>query len=224
MDVDRLSQDVRLRQKGFALLETTNSCPSYTVRLNPDKLTPRVMQQFFASVGVALGIWSASTDTTPFHCMPSVVRDQPRTIPVSRPHRLEGAVRLRLAASAGECVRSSAEIFASAPMRAGLESPVREDYLLTVRKGPSCAFVRLSSAPILSPASDAWDEALAATGNELADLRSLGKNGAAFRALTRLLHRERWFPLAALRESAETIGNVGMRNELLAITDAEVAS
>jgi hypothetical protein len=75
-------------------------------------------------------------------------------------HRLEGAVHLLLAGSAGKGVQSAAEIFARAAVRAGIFVALRSEYPVTVGKGFSASQLCLSARPIGSPVADRWDLAL----------------------------------------------------------------
>jgi len=152
--------DQALAHPGFALVETLNWCPSYAGKLNPETLTPKAMGDFFASQGLPLGLWPATTDKVPFHFTARPGFKAASAIPTSHEHHLTGTVRLLIAGSAGEGVQSAAEVFAQAAVRSGLEVVVRGEYPVTVGKGFSSTFLLLSAEPILSPATASWDVGL----------------------------------------------------------------
>jgi pyruvate/2-oxoacid:ferredoxin oxidoreductase beta subunit len=157
-----------LAHRGFALVETMNYCPSYTGKMNPETLTPRAMAPFFEAHGLSFGEWPATTPVAPYRF---VAAPQPRAPqPIRATHaspRLDGAVRVLLAGSAGEGVQSAAEVFAQAAIRAGLEVAVRGEYPVTVGKGFSAAYLVLSDRPIGSPAGGRWDYGLVCSADGL---------------------------------------------------------
>jgi len=146
-----------LAQRGFALVETMNYCPSYTGKMNPETLTPRAMAAFFEGHGLPFGEWPATTTVAPFRFVSAPQARRPQPIRGSHESGLDGVVRVLVAGSAGEGVQSAAEVFAQAAIRAGLEVAVRGEYPVTVGKGFSAAFLVLSARPIGSPAGERWD-------------------------------------------------------------------
>jgi len=153
--------------RGFALVETLNYCPSYTGKMNPDKLTPRAMTAFFEAQGLGPGEWPAVTTVAPFRFTAAPVPRAPRALTPGFRAALDGTVRVLLAGSAGEGVQSAAEVFAQAAIRSGLEVAVRGEYPVTVGKGFSAAFLVLSAEPIGSPAGERWDHALVCSDDGL---------------------------------------------------------
>lgn len=156
-----------LAHRGFALVETMNYCPSYSGKMNPDRLTPRAMEDFFSAQGLAFGTFPATTTAPPFNFVATPRSRPPQVTPLLHGNALAGQVRILLAGSAGEGVQSAAEVFAQAALRSGLEAVVRGEYPVTVGKGFSAAYLLLSAEPVLSPAGETWDFALVTSGDGL---------------------------------------------------------
>ena len=161
------SLESALKHQGFSLVETMNYCPSYAGKYNPETLKPKTMKAFFEEQGLTFGEHPAGTAVEPFRFDPERQPPEIPLIPRQPLHQVEGSVRILLAGSAGEGVQSTAELFAQAAMRAGLEVSIRGEYPVTVGKGFSVAFLLLSSDPILSPAGESLDIALVCSADGL---------------------------------------------------------
>lgn len=246
-DAERLARelDASLAHRGFSILEVLEYCPAYAGKANPAELTPKAIERFFSDHGVPPGVWEATTLQEPYRFEPA-----PQDVPIIQVvrrfrHDLDRQVNVLLAGSAGEGVQSSAEVFATAAMRAGLEVVVRGEYPVTVGKGFSAASIVLSPEPILTPVALSWDIALvvstdgarwlgervhvlreivwdaslerpAATGQS-ADFRRHGARQTSLAALVWLLETKGWFSLDALRESVLALPGQKVRDALLAV-------
>jgi len=238
-----------LAHRGFSLLETFNYCPSYSGKLNPESLAPKEMKRFFSEHGVEFGLWDTGAPPAPYRFRAEPRLPQLKEAASPHRHALDHVVDLLIAGSAGEGVQTAAELLAEAAIASGLEVAVRGEYPVTVGKGFSCSFVRLSPEPIGSPITDTYDVGLvtsvdgvrwtgvrgratkrtiadsslelpeALAGAERHDLRRFGPKQAAFAGLASLLLEQKWFPAAALRETLAGLRSPKMRDGLTGVLD-----
>lgn len=242
--------DQALAQTGFALVETFNYCPAYAGKMNPDQLSPKEMKRFFEATGLTFGTWPATVAAAPFRFEGSPRPPAPKPIAVRWSHNLRGTVDILLAGSAGEGVQTAGELFAKAAIACGLEVALRSEYPVTVGKGFSSAFLRLSDRTIGSPVTDTFDVGLVTSVDGLKwlgarpttlrravidpsveagpawadakrlDVRRFGAKQAAFAGLAWLLAEQGWFPVEALREAASAVSSAKAKDALGKVLDA----
>ncbi|MGV8041022.1 MAG: thiamine pyrophosphate-dependent enzyme [Thermoanaerobaculaceae bacterium] len=241
--------DAALAHRGFSLVEVLEYCPAYAGKSNPGELTPKTIESFFSDRGMPPGAWEATTSQAPYRFEPAPRDVPPTQVVTSYRHDLDRQVNILLAGSAGEGVQSSAEIFATAAIRSGVEVVVRGEYPVTVGKGFSAASIVLSPEPILTPVALSWDIALVTSADgarwlgervdvlreivwdaslerpvargEAVDFRRHGARQASLAAMVWLLETTGWFPMAALRETVLALPGQKARDTLLGVLPPE---
>jgi len=138
-----------LQHDGFALLDIWELCVAYFASLN--RLNPRMLKEAMVELGMAEGLLRHETRPEASRALREVWASRrglplalKNPIPVHYAPRLDHAVSLVIAGSAGAHIRTAGRMAATAAMLAGLWALQRDDYPVTVRSGHSVSEVVLA--------------------------------------------------------------------------------
>ena len=166
---------------GFALVEILELCTGFGVPLN--ELDGRRLRAMAEAEGKQLGVRIRRTDRRPYHAlyrerfpMRAAASPPPASATSAGPfaHRLERALGVVVAGSAGERVQTAAAVLAQAAVLSGLHCVQKNDYPVTVGSGFSLSEVKLSPVPILYTGIDAPDAVLLVSADGLREVKGRG--------------------------------------------------
>ncbi|MBI4817392.1 MAG: hypothetical protein HY791_14115 [Deltaproteobacteria bacterium] len=164
---------------GFAMVEVLELCTGFAVPLN--HLDGKSLKAMADSRGQALGVLIRDRSREPYHEVyrkrfPGLLSTEGTKAESGRvfAHRLDRALTVVVAGSAGERVQSSAALLGQAAVLSGLHVVQKNDYPVTVGSGFSLAEVKISPEPILFTGTEAPNAVLIVSTDGLKEVRSRG--------------------------------------------------
>ena len=146
--VDEMAQAIAF--EGFAFVDIWGICPGRYTRQN--RLTPKIISETMASMPTAGGIVEENQRPEYGSLYRESAEGQPSTPPASIQRRFtppdSGRREILLLGDAGQRVITAGEILCLAGMTAGLQATQKNEYNITVLRGPSISEVILSGEPI----------------------------------------------------------------------------
>ncbi len=135
---------------GFALLDIWGICPGRYIRQNP--LTPKIIAEKMATMPPADGIVEENQRREYGSLYRQAAGEQTFSQPESIAQRFQppsnGRHEILLLGDAGQRIISAGEVLCLAGMSAGLQATQKNEYNITVLRGPSISEVILSNEPI----------------------------------------------------------------------------
>jgi pyruvate/2-oxoacid:ferredoxin oxidoreductase beta subunit len=150
-----------IQQSGFSMLEVVESCAAYYARRNP--LRKRDLLELMQQTGLAQGLIVDKPRTEYSAHVQSLWKQHRDAPPTALPidmrfaHTLDRTIRIVIAGSAGQRIRTAATSYARAAISAGLYATQKDDYQITVRTGHSVSELTISPNPIVFTAIEQPD-------------------------------------------------------------------
>ncbi len=135
---------------GFALVDIWGICPGRYTRLNP--ITPKIIAESMAAMPPATGIVEENRRPEYGYVYRQTAREQQVVQPAPVDQRFSppgtGRNEILLLGDAGQRIITAGEVLCLAGMTAGLRATQKNEYNITVLRGPSISEVILSGDPI----------------------------------------------------------------------------